>query len=204
VRNELTVLLIATLFASAFAGTMFYSNRLSQTGFSSSPIFQKQVTNLSLANLSAHLERKEVIDKLVLVAMYPEVPFIDAKYNNLWITGWVTNTGKATAFNAGLQVTAYSTDGSQKVNITVPFVNAVYGIDKAANEFIQDLPGYFVTIDGVVERGLGPADSLALGNVGILSLGSLASGSTVNITLAICYEGTFSNWTVTPVWTNNA
>jgi hypothetical protein len=202
VKNELTVFLIATLFASSFIGTASYSNRLSLTNFLQCQSSQNQATTFAPANLSANLYRKEVTDKLVLVTMYPETSSINVRYNSLWITGGINNIGEDVAFNAGLQVIAYGTDRSQIVNITVPLVNAVYGTDKATKEFITNFAGYFVTIDGIVERGQGPADSLALGNDGLLSLGTLMAGQTVDITLAIYFEGTVSNWIVTPVWTN--
>lgn len=106
-------------------------------------------------------------------------------YNYLYITGNVNNTGLGTAYNAGLHVIAFSTNGTLEVNITVPFNTenfslGVFGTDNATNTFI--LSKY------------GSSSS---------SLGILDGKQTAHIqSISILHEGLATNWTVTPVWTD--
>jgi hypothetical protein len=211
-RYAIPAVLIAALCASAFTGTMVYSNRVSHIGLLNQQItslipqnlrFQNQAANLPSANLNAYLNEKEVTNNLVIVTMYPETTSINVRFNSLWINGSVTNTGQATAFSTGLHVNAYASDGSLKINVTVPLTKAVYGTDSATNGFIQSFPGYIVTIDGGVEQGNVSDGSLALGQVGSPYLGGLAVGQTTNVIVAIYHEGAISNWKITPVWTNS-
>jgi hypothetical protein len=100
-------------------------------------------------------------------------------FNNLLISGSVTNTGKVTAFYAGLHVVAYTATGTLEVNITVPLVNgAGYGTDTTTDAFVSQAGTTW------------------------LQFGSLDIGQTAKVNVSIYHEGTVTNWTVTPVWTN--
>ena len=91
-------------------------------------------------------------------------------------------------------MTAYSSDGTLEINMTVPLVvNAVYGTDSATKSLILGNPRTSVGND---------IGGLHFGQIGSLQLGSLDVGQTANVFLAIYHEGIVANWTVTPVWTN--
>ena len=66
--------------------------------------------------------------------------------------------------------------GTLEINMTVPLGGGMFGTDAAVEV------GHYI-------------DSL--------QLGPLYSGQTDTIAIAIYHEGTVSNWTVTPVWTNS-
>jgi len=133
-----------------------------------------KVTNLTSANLLASLQVSEVSPMLAESFLAFYTPFY-----YLFISGNVHNVGVGTAYNAGLHVVAYSATGTLEVNMTVPLaVNVAYGTDNATDSI-----------------GLTSGD-------GSTQLGILSSGQTATIELDIFHEGTVSNWTVTPVWTN--
>ncbi|HTY73995.1 MAG TPA: hypothetical protein VMD05_00325 [Candidatus Nanoarchaeia archaeon] len=103
---------------------------------------------------------------------------LTAPYNHLYIQGSVTNSGAGTAFNAGLHIVAYASDGTTEINMTVPMVNiAQFGTD--ANTM-----------------------SYAHQSASSLNLTSLAGETNTPIYIDIFHEGTVSSWTLTPVWTN--
>jgi hypothetical protein len=107
-------------------------------------------------------------------------------YNHLYITGSVTNTGKSTAHNAGLHVVAYNSTGTLEINMTVPLANsgtmygAVFGTDVATDNYVSGIYGISST-----------------------RLITLDSGQNMPIMINIFHEGTVTNWTITPVWTNS-
>ncbi len=157
--------LIAILFAGAFAGIIFYYNN--------------EITKLT----SAHIVKALGVS---------EVPYNapnnagDVPYSRLYISGTVTNTGRGAAFNAGLHVVAYTANGTLEINMTVPLVNdATFGTDNATDAWVSS----WVSAWG--------------GSVGSSQLGNLSSGQIATIDLNIYHEGTVTNWTVTPVWTNS-
>jgi hypothetical protein len=101
-------------------------------------------------------------------------------YDYLYITGSVNNTGKGTAYNAGLHVLAYGANGELEINKTIPLINgATYGTDVETNAYVYS----------------------SYGNSS-LTLESLQGKQNVTIEVGIFHEGVVSNWTITPVWTN--
>ena len=108
----------------------------------------------------------------------PNSQYLSAPYNHLYIQGSVTNSGAGTAFNAGLHVVAFASDGTTEINMTVPMVNiAQFGTDANTTNYAHQ-------------------------SVSSLNLTSLAGETTTPIYVDIFHEGTVSSWTVTPVWTN--
>lgn len=99
-----------------------------------------------------------------------------APFNHLYISGTVTNSGDGTAYNAGLNVVAYTATGTLEVNVTVPLSNG----------------GSFGTNTQTDAYG---TSSLQLGN--------LYPGQTATISLAIFHEATVSSWSLIPVSTNS-
>jgi hypothetical protein len=99
--------------------------------------------------------------------------------NLLNISGNVTNTGETTAYNAGLHVVAYTSTGTVEINVTVPLA-----YDETFNQ----------------DFGTGAVGGGLIG--GSYTVTELDSGQTVDIFSDIYHEGTVTNWTVTPVWTN--
>jgi hypothetical protein len=153
-----------------------------------------EITNLTSANLVAMLNVTEEPNNSDLVQTFPNIPVTSVPYNSLWINGSIINTGHVTAFNAGLHVVGYASDGVLEINMTVPLVtNAVYGKDGATDALILNNPRLTEGND---------IGALHFGQIGSLQLGSLAIGQTGNVFLAIYHEGIVTNWTVTPVWTN--
>jgi len=207
--------LIAILFVSAIAGTIVYYNGIvndkdskiaslnNQIANLNSQItnltaqvanLRIEITNLTSANLVAMLNVTEEPNNSDLVQTFPNIPVTSVPYNSLWINGSIINTGHVTAFNAGLHVVGYASDGVLEINMTVPLVtNAVYGKDGATDALILNNPRLTEGND---------IGALHFGQIGSLQLGSLAIGQTGNVFLAIYHEGIVTNWTVTPVWTN--
>ncbi len=209
-RPVIADLIIAVLIVSAIAGTILFDNKGTYDKSLVNINPQTKTTNgQSLAQeeappteLSAILNETVVKNNLVLVTIPPETPVYNVQYDSLWINGSVTNIGQASAVNAGLHVEAYAEDGSLEINMIVPLANAVYGTDSHTISFISNFADYSLTLNGIVIGDYAPSGSLPLGHTGSLIFGSLDPGQTVSITLAIYHEGTVSNWTVTPVWTN--
>lgn len=207
--------MIAILFVSAIAGTIVYYNGIvndkdskiaslnNQIANLNSQItnltaqvanLRIEITNLTSANLVAMLNVTEEPNNSDLVQTFPNIPVTSVPYNSLWINGSIINTGHVTAFNAGLHVVGYASDGVLEINMTVPLVtNAVYGKDGATDALILNNPRLTEGND---------IGALHFGQIGSLQLGSLAIGQTGNVFLAIYHEGIVTNWTVTPVWTN--
>jgi hypothetical protein len=205
----ISFLLVAILFVSALAGTIVYyssvvNQKNSEIALLNSQIanltsqisnLTAQITNLTSASLVAALNVTEIPN---ITPTNANVPFptmtVSIPFDSLWINCSVTNTGHVTAFNAGLHLVAYASDGTLEINMTVPLANGVFGTDYPTNAFVLNNPAMTVS-----KGGFG---SFKLGSIGSLQLGSLDSGQTANVVLAIYHEGTVSNWTVTSVWTN--
>lgn len=194
VRIASVALIIAGLFVSSIAGLILYYNGLltdrdskiaslntqlqqqnNEIGNLTSQVssLNHQIFNLTTANLVSNLAIKEVAKGYNYGGTVP--------YNQLMISGSVTNVGQGTAYNAGLQVMAYASDRTLEINMTVPLLaNAVYPTDNATMNFV----GSHI---GVSSR----------------TLGYLLGNSSAYITeIDIYHEGAVTNWTVTPVWTN--
>jgi hypothetical protein len=176
IRIAIIALIVAILFTSAIVGTVFYydgkiSNLNSQISNLKSQLTNP--TNLTSANLVTGLGITKVPYNI------PAFP-----YNFLDITGSVTNTGKSTAYNAGLNVVAYNATGALGINLTVSLSSGTFGTDKAT--------------DAYVSRYYPSNSSSQFEKI-------LDSGQTHTISINILYEGnvSISNWTVTPVWTNS-
>jgi len=175
--------LIAILFVSAIAGTIFYYNNKVSNLNSQISSLKNQVTNLTSVNLTSDLSITEIpypnhfLNGTQIPDYYPH------GFSNLFINGSVTNAGGVTAFNAGLHIVAYTANETLVVNMTVPLVNGgwVFGTDATTNAYVSN---YYKD------------------DLGTLRLGYLESGQTVAFDLSFYHEGIVTNWTVTPVWTN--
>ena len=210
------IILVVILVATAIAGTAVYYNGLvngrnqqiaalnQQIAKDNTLInnltaqvfsLKTEITNLTTANLEPKLNVTEEPNNSDLVQTFPNIPVVSVPYNSLWINGSVINTGHVTAYNAGLHVIGYASDGAMEVNITVPLVaDAVYGTDQTIDSLIINNPRLIVGND---------IGALHFGQIGSFQLGSLSVGQTADIFLAIYHEGVIANWTVTPLWTNS-
>jgi hypothetical protein len=175
--------LIAILFVSAIAGTIFYYNGKIANQKSQISNLKSQIKNLTSANLTTALSITEI--------PYVQFPYggpppdnLPIPPDNLFINGSVSNMGGGIAFNAGLHIVAYAGNGTLEVNMTVPLVNGatVFGTDAATNAYVSN---YYKEYAGT------------------LQLGYLDSGQTVTFDISIYHEGDAYSWTVTPVWTNS-
>lgn len=177
------LVLITILFASSIAGTLFYFNGVVNSENSKISSLKGEITNQNsqLSNLTAQVTNLTTVN---LVASVGINEILSNPYNYLNITGSVNNTGEATAYNAGLLVVAYTATGTLEINMTFPLdTGEIFGADAAINSWISSYYyGYYALS---------------------LPLGDLGGGLTTPIDLGIYHEGTVTNWTITPVWTNS-
>lgn len=184
--------LIVVLFVSAIMEAILYYSGVVSTQNSKIANLNIQIANLNsqISNLTAQVA--DLTNAYIVTALgATEIPYNSPHngyaqpYNHLYITGSVTNTGESTAYNAGLHVVAYNSTGTVEINMTVPLTNsgvefgAAFGTDAATDNFV----------------------SSNFGNSSF-QLVTLDSGQNMPIMLNIFHEGTVTNWTVTPVWTN--
>ncbi len=187
--------LIAVLFVGAIAGTIVYYNGEITKLNSQISRLNSFIANLPTAHLVASLGVTEIMgDESTAMGTPTPIP-----YNYLYITGSVNNTGEGTAYNAGLDIVAYNGTGTLEINMTVPFSGGIFGADNATNDFILKTYGSYDSFLGVYTSGysttLGVVDGKQTEYIG----GAPASYGS----LSILHEGTVTNWTVTPVWTNS-
>ena len=191
IKIAISVLIVAILFVSAIEETVvYYNNKISNLNSQISKL-NDIITNLPTAHLVASLGIIEMQGN-ESTAMGKPTP---VPYNYLQITGFVNNTGENTAFNAGLHVVAYCKNGILEINVTVPLSGGIFGADNATNAFVLSKYGSYNYALGVyvgysVTLGVLYGDQKA-------DFGSNFFGG-----LSIFHEGTVTNWTVTPVWTN--
>jgi outer membrane murein-binding lipoprotein Lpp len=175
IRIAITTFIVAVLFVSAIAGTIsYYNNKISNLNSQISKL-NATIANLPTAHLAASLGIAEIPGN-ESNSMGTPTPI---PYNYLYITGQVTNTKEGTAYNAGLLVVAYDATGTLEINMTLPLSGGIFGTDNTTNGFVLKNYGY-----------------------SNLTLGFLASEQTAYIGISILHEGTVTNWTATPVWTN--
>ena len=200
--KAITTLIVAAL----FVGTIFYCNGVVNDRNSKIASLNTQITsqdneianqNSEIANLTSQISSLERYSanqtyltsaNLVVAVAITEVPAnvlwastpFYPPYSHLHITGSANNTGEGTAYNAGLHVVAYAADGTLEINMTVPLNGGPFGTDNAINAYLKSINIYSSPV-----------------------LGVLYSGQTVTIGVDIFHEGTVTNWTVTPVWTNS-
>jgi len=154
-----------------------------------------QVANLTSAYITTDLSVNEIPNNEPLYALFPTMA-PDIPYDSLQINGSVTNAGRVKATNMGLNVTAYGSDGTLEINMTVPLnEGVVYGTDNATNNMIQSIDPRTTVNDG--------GFNVRLGNLGPTGLSDLEVGQTVEVSITIYHEGTATDWTVTPIWTNS-
>jgi len=172
----LSFLIVAVIFVSAFAETvLYYNNKISSINRQISKL-NAVIANFPTAHLATSLGIAEILGNNSNEMGEPTpIP-----YNYLYITGSVNNTGKGTAYNAGLLVVAYNATGTLEVNMTVPWSGGIFGTDNATNTYV--LKNY-----GASSRTLGVLDG----------------EQTAYVAVSILHEGIATNWTVTPVWTNS-
>jgi hypothetical protein len=176
-----TSILIAMLFVSAIAGTIVYYNNIIANLNNQ---VSTQIENLTSANLTSELTITEIpwpnhfLNGTLIPDYYPH------GFSNLFINGSVTNQGEGIAFNAGLHVSAYTNNDTLAANMTVPLVSGgwVHGTDATTNAYVSN---YYKDY------------------LGTFQLGYFKSGQTVTFDLSFYHEGTVSNWSITPVWTNS-
>ena len=195
-RLAIIALVVAILLVSVIAGTILYFNGQTSDNNSKTPSPTSGLTTTpSPKGLVATLNVVESGNNAELMQMFPE---LNPTYRPdcLWINGNVTNSGKETAYNAGLRVVAGGEYGILIINMTVPLSGGAYGTDNATNAFIinNHRIGIYTKFN---------SSPWKIDNVGSLELGSLSGGQTAKVTLAIFHEGTVTSWNITPVWTNS-
>jgi hypothetical protein len=163
------VVFVVVLLAVVFLG-LAYFGRLSNNSPEVSPI--NTLNPHQVANLVTSLGCNEIGFDYQYRMPLP--------YNYLYIAGSVNNTGLGIAYNAGLKVAAFASNGTQLVDMTVPLRNITFGATSEISLYL--------------EKNLNFNQSL--------TLGQLPNGQNETIALGIAHEGTASNWTLTPVWTN--
>jgi hypothetical protein len=187
-NKAITVSIVAILFVSAIAGTIIYYNgKISNLNNQISKL-NGVIASFPTPHLVATLGITEILgNESSSMGGLNSTPVL---YNYLYITGSVNNTGKGTAYNAGLLVAAYDVNGTLEVNMTIPF-GGIFGSDNVTNDFVLKNYGSYNPILRVYTSNY---DS---------TLGVLDGEHTTYIdgALSILHESTVSNWTITPVWT---
>jgi len=184
VISVLIAILLGVLFVSAIAETTSYYNGEISSNKSKIALLNDKIANLTsqISNLNSQLS--DLTNAHLVTALGAnEIGYSEGDlepYNHLWITGSVTNTGESTAYNAGLYVVAYNSTGTLEINMTVPLVNSQPGT----------MPGAVFDASSNVNGSSSP------------QLGNLDSGQNAPIMISIFHQGTVTNWTITPVWTN--
>lgn len=180
--KTITVIIILLL-SITIASYFYYNNRIAQTKNQNTNL-GNQSTSLTTANLTAALSITEVPYIRYFLNGTPWPDYYPHGFSDLFLNGSVTNDGNGIAFNAGLHVVAYASNGTSEVNMTVPLVNGawVFGTDAKTDAWVSN---YYKSY------------------LGSLQLGTLKSGQTVTFDLNFYHEGNASSWTATPVWTNN-
>jgi len=177
-RMAIAALIIVMLVVSAFAGTIYYYEGLLAAKNSKIASLSNQLTQISNytdAHLEVTLGVSEVGNTSVSMYSYP--------FYRLYISGTVRNTGQGEAFNAGLHVIAYASDGTVEINMTVPLVSgADFGTDNSTSAFVR-------VWDAESGVSANPAQ-----------FGNLNGGESVAVDFNIYHEGKVTNWTITPVW----
>lgn len=214
-KNLITFILIAIVLIAVAVGIFFYYNnsvtrqnaKISSLN-AQAVLQQKEITNLTnqiqrycneVANLTINITITQASGNtnplaLNLIAHGSYV----SNYSSFFIIGSVTNTGNMTAYNAGLQVMAYSASGSLEINMTVPLVSAsedptnvysvvAFGVDNQTQQFASMLNA---------ENSLGQAFTEAAWPK------TLGGATTVPVDINIIHETPVVKWTVTPVWTD--
>ncbi len=187
----ISVLIVAVLFVSAIAGAMsYYNNKLAYQNNEIANLTSQIskltgiIANYPTVNLTAHLGVHELLGNESKDYNGNPTPI---PYNYLYITGTVTNSGKGTAYNVGLHVVAYDafSNGTLDINATFPLSGGIRGSDAATDAFALKNYGGYNQVLGVVDGEQ-----------------TVSIGSDSYPDLSILHEGTVSNWTITPVWTN--
>jgi hypothetical protein len=214
-RKAIIALIIAILFVSPIAGTIFYYNGKVNVNNSKIASLNNQVANQNreiadltsqithfnseVANLSTYLEVSEVTNG---TSPSQPVHFNGVlAYDALSINGTVVNTGNLTAYDAGLRVVAYSANGTLEINMTVPLVagSLVYF---PSDPWISSDIMYYGT-DNVTQAYANAEDNW-YNESPSLHLGDLGGGQTAPVDMEIIHEGIVANWTVTTVWINSS
>ena len=188
-RVVMAGLIIAILFVIVIAGTVIYYSTALNNKNSKISSLNSQITNQNneIANLTSQLhvfgQENLTTPSIVSALGATEVVGSGQQNSRLWISGTVTNTGEGTAFNVGLHVFAYTSNGTKVLDLTVP-------VNK------NDVVSY-----GSQEASLSAYVSNGDNNPSYF-LPSLAGGGIAYLGINVFHVGTASNWTVTPVWTN--
>ena len=128
-------ILIVVLFVSSIAGIVSYYNALLDAEQLKIESLNNEIVNQSneLNNLESEVghinsEQANITTGLGVTEITNAVQADNLTYDALFIKGTVVNAGNLTAYNAGLNVVAYSANGTLEINMTVPLVHgeAIY------------------------------------------------------------------------------
>ena len=169
---------------------------------------EKEITNLTSQIQSYHNEAANLTGHVTVTQASGNTNPLElnltahgsyvSNYYSLFILGSVANTGNMTAYNAGLQVTAYSANGSLEINMTVPLVSAsgdpnnvysvvAFGVDNQTQQFASMLNSRN-SLAGSAPESDRPR--------------TLGGATLVPVDINIIHESPVTKWTVTPVWTD--
>ncbi len=195
--------LIITLSLSAVAGTVFYCN--GELGYKNSRIASLNDKVSSLKNQINDLNKQVLYDQVQVENLQSqvanltsanvetalgvtEVPYDSPhnmpspmRYSHLHITGYVNNTGRATAYNVELMIVAEA-NRTVLLNMSVPLSGGVFGTNAQIDSYLAN----YYSISSVQPS-------------------ILYSGQTVEVCIDIFHEGVFSDcsYVITPVWENS-
>ena len=189
---SIAAIAVAVLCVAALAGTLAYYNGTLNDRNQKIALLSRQIAinNDQISNLTSQVSKlqSEIANStsanLVATLGVNDVgntSSISRSYNRLFIEGSVTNNGQGEALNAGLHVSAYAADGTLEINMTVPLTYGEFGTSGAIYSYICTFDPYCTSSQ---------------------KFENLSSGRSANVNLDIYHEGTVSNWTITPTWTN--
>jgi len=168
--------LIAILFAGTISGTVFYYNGITKDRNSEIASLNNKITNLN------------------------------TKISNLTVQ--LTNLTSANLVTIALGVTEVPYNSQISLNSALPPDNYLYitGLVTNTGDGIAYNAGlHVIAYDATGTLEINTTVPLTAGTVYIdssLPLGNLVGGQNATIEIVLYHEGTVTNWTVTPVWTN--
>ncbi|MGO8805743.1 MAG: hypothetical protein ACLQO7_03935 [Candidatus Bathyarchaeia archaeon] len=179
---------VVALLATVLAGTVTYHNSVLENKNSKIASLNTKISNLAsqVTNLTAKTSQIRNLTSANLVTAIGVAEVVNTSrvsraYNRLYIEGSVTNNGSGFAFNVGLRVLACAADGTLEINMTVPLTYGEFGTNAAIYSYIYSFDPYCTSSP---------------------QFGNLSSGQSAEVNLDIYHDGTVTNWTITPVWTN--
>ena len=160
-KTAVTVALLSAILISVLSGAVYYLDHSLANDNAKIASLNGQIASqrIEIANLTSQLadfqaQAANLTADLGVVELNATVAPKPLSYNALFIKGTVFNAGNMSAYNVGLKVVAYSSDGTLEINMTAPLVHGrdfsndppyggtvFFGTDKATLAYANTLVG---------------------------------------------------------------